>query len=251
MKKITIFFVFLFLLPQLVLAWNRITHDSLCQENIDCNVADSFEFQKANPYANILYHVCYDNTEDCMPRLTAKYFLKKYYIEGEKDKNLLGAAAHLFQDSYCPLHWYPGFLIFGEEVYLFAPKEIKTIEEEVGHRISAKEKSWNIPIKRKGETINIDKAYMDNIKEENAKFLLREPEESLVDIESKIKSKKIWHRLRGYQDFTIILFIFFIPILAYGIWEYKKKKVLSSNLIISAVALFILICLFILTKSFY
>lgn len=255
-KKIAITFCFLLfisLFSQFVLAWGGETHVRLCPEDysINCNIADSHKFQKDNPYANTIYHVCYDNPEDCMPRLAAKYFLKKYYVEGETNQDLLGAAAHLFQDASCPAHWYPGFEIFGKIVYPTSPRWVKTIEGEVDSKFLSKEENWNIPIKFKGESINIDKDYLNTQKEYLSEFLSQEPEESIETIESQLKSKLIWHRLRGYQGFIIILIIFLVPFLGYELWKYKKEKIISSDLIITATALLILMTLFVLIKLFY
>lgn len=255
-KSIIIGIVFLLIICfsfNFVLAWNHETHSRFCPEDysIDCNIADSFEFQRNNPYANTIYHVCYDNKEDCMPRLVAKYFLKKYYIEGESDKELLGAAAHLFQDASCPGHWYPGFRILGGDRYFFAPKWVKTIEHDVDAILSRQEKDWNVDIKYKGEIININKNYLNEIKDSASEFISQEPEQTLDEIESQIKSKIIGHYLRAYQNHIIVLFIIFVSIFGYSLWKYKKKKVVSSNLIISGVALLILVLLFILIKIFY
>lgn len=245
--------LFILIFLPFVSAWGGETHVRLCPDNyeIDCNVADSFEFQRNNPHANTWYHVCYDNTENCMPRLAAKYFLKRYYLEGKSDQDLLGAAAHLFQDASCPLHWYPGFKIFGQDRFLSAPRRIKIIESEVDSRLLNREEDWNIQIEFKGNDIDVNKKYLDNLKKETSEFISKEPEESIESLQSQLKSKLIWHRLRAYQDFIMLLFIIFIPILGYGVWKYKKERKISSDLIISIIVLLILVTLFIIIKLFY
>lgn len=246
-------FLFILIFLSFALAWEGETHTYLCPDNyeINCNIADSFEFQKDNPYANTWYHVCYDNIENCMPRLAAKYFLKKYYREGKTDSSLLGAAAHLFQDASCPLHWYPGFKIFGQEIYLSAPNQVKSIESEVGSKLLNGEENWNIQIKFKGNEIDVNQEYINNLEKETSKFISEEPEESIEYLEAQLKSRLIWHRLRAYQDLIILLTIIFIPIIAYSAWKYKKERKISSDLIIPIVALIILVTIFIMMKLFY
>ncbi len=251
--KVLFFCIFLLLIfSSFVSAWTGETHIYLCpNEEIDCNIADSFEFQKDNSYANTWYHVCYDNTTNCMPRLAAKYFLKKYYQGGKTDQDLLGAAAHLFQDSSCPLHWYPGFEIFGQEFFFSASEEIKMIEYEVNSKLVSQEENWNIPIKFKGNDVDINKKYLDNLKNETSEFISKEPEESLESLEAQLKSKLIWHHLRAYKDFIILLFILFLPILGYSLWKDRINKKRSLDLIIPIFALLILTILFIMIKLFY
>lgn len=245
--------LFILIFLPFVSAWGEETHVRFCPDNydIDCTVADSFEFQRNNPNANAWYHVCYDNTENCMPRLAAKYFLKRYYLEGKMDQDLLGAAAHLFQDASCPLHWYPGFKIFGQDIILSAPQQVKIIESEVDSRLLNREENWNIPIKFKGDDIDINKKYLDNLKKETSEFISKEPEESIESLQSQSKSKLIWHRLRAHQDFIILLFIILIPILIYGVWKYKKERKISSDLVIPIVVLVILTIIFAMIKLFY
>jgi len=248
-----VFLLFMYLSFNFASAWSGGTHDYSCPENysINCNVADSFEFQKDNSYANTIYHVCYDNKEDCMPRLSAKYFLKKYYIEGKTNPEFIGAAMHLLQDASCPAHWYPRFEILGRETGVLSPKWVKDVEWRINSKLENHEENWNIKIVYKGESININEDYLNNLKKEISETVSEEPEESLEEIEAKIKSRKIWHYLRGYQDFIIILFFILIPILGYAFWRYKKEKKISSDLIISSIAMVISILIFILTKIFY
>lgn len=248
-----IFFLLLICSATSVSAWGRGTHDFVCPEeySTNCNVADYPEFQENYPFANSIYHLCYDNKEDCVSRLVAKYFLKKYYTEGESDKELLGAAAHLFQDASCPGHWYPGFKILGRDTYLFAPKWTKDIEWRVDSKLESHEENWNINIENHEETIGINENYLDNLKKDVSEFLSQEPNESLESIESKIKSEIKWHYLRAYQSFIIILFFIFIPVLGFELWKYKKEKITSSDLIIVGTASVILFLLFVLIKIFY
>ena len=251
-RLISVIILFSLIFIPFVSAWSRGTHDYSCPENypIDCNIADSREFQENNPYANTLYHVCYDNKEDCMPRLAAKYFLKKYYIEEKTNKELLGATSHLFQDALCPSHWYPGFKIFGEDTYIFAPKWVKTFEGDVNIKSNQKEK-WDINIEYKKEIININEDYLDNLEKQVEEFLSQEPKESLEEIEGKIKSKKVWHYLRAYQSFIIILFIILIPALVYELWKCKRNKRFSFDIALVGAISLLSILVFILTKIFY
>lgn len=253
MKKGVIFLLLLLVLNlKFVSAWGHETHTRFCPEDsIDCNIADSFEFQRNNPYANSIYHVCYDNKKDCMPRLVAKYLLKKYHIEGKINQELLGATAHLFQDASCPGHWYPGFRTLGQDRYPFAPKWVKTLEQDVNAVLSRQEENWNVAINYRGEIINVNENYLNEIKKSVSESISQEPEQSLDEIESQIKSKKVWHYLRAYQNHIIILFILFVPVFGFGLWKYKKEKRISSNLIVSSIILIILACLFILIKNFY
>lgn len=254
MKLKVIFLILLFIFSiQLMSAWNRQTHDYLCLENdsINCNIADILEFQQNNPRAITYFHLCYDNKEDCMAKLSAKYFLKQYYVGGEINKDFLGAAAHLIQDSKCPLHWYSGYKILGKDIFIFTPKQIKKIEDNVELRISIQEQNWSIPVKYKGEDINVNENYLNNIKTDTEEFLSQEPEETLEELESKIKSRKLGHYLRAYQSIMILLFIILIPILGYSLWKYKKDKKISMDLIVPALVFLIIIILFILMKIFY
>ncbi|MDI6737440.1 MAG: hypothetical protein QME12_02885 [Nanoarchaeota archaeon] len=253
MKVIIFAFIFLPIAAIFVSAWNGVTHAYLCPEDheIDCNAADSHDFQRSNPYASTLYHVCYDNKENCMSRLAAKYFLKKYYGGGDEDKQLLAAAAHLFQDSACPLHWYPGFEMFGREIYISAPKAALSIEGETGRHLSSWEKPWNIPIRFKGETIDINSDYVNNLKSETSVFLSKEPEESLEEINAMLKSKAVWHRLRAYRDFVIILLIISIPILGYQVWQYRRKKIHVGEMAAMLAFQLILIIWLVMVSFFY
>lgn len=258
MKKRLFVFIIVFLLVMcfpfnFVSAWSRGTHDYSCPENysIDCKVADYFEFQKNNHYANTIYHVCYDNKEDCISRLTAKYFLKKYYIGGKTDQELIGAAAHLLQDASCPAHWYPGFKILGKDTYIFAPRWVEDIEWKVNSELENHKENWGIGITYKGKKISINEDFLNNLKKEISGTILKEPQESLENIESQIKSKIKWHYLRAYQSFIIILFVLIVPFFGYGLWKYKKRKKKSLNLIITGIVIIILSLLFILIKIFY
>lgn len=234
-----------------VSAWTHDVHIKFCPNaEIDCTIADSFDFQKDNPNAIIYNHVCYDNKEDCVTRLAAKYFLKKFYLGNKSDKSLLGASLHLYQDASCPQHWYPGFKILGREVYLFAPSWVKNVEGLVSIKLSTQE-NWSIPIKFREKIMDIDEEYLNNMEQRSIEFLSQEPEESLKEIESQINSKKIWHYLRAYQCFFIIFSIFFFFAILFESCKFRKSKKISIKLIIYSIAFFVILLTLIITKIFY
>lgn len=252
------FLVTLSLFPSTVSAWTGITHNYMRPEgyDIDCTIADSPEFKKNYPYGGVS-HLCLDNKTDAPARLVAKYYVKKYYVDGQKDSNLLGAAAHLLQDASCPDHWYPTRMIFGKIFVPFAPSWVGSIEPKVGSYLQSDEKNWNIQIDFQGRVIDIDDAYLLRQKRYIEDFLSREPEESLEEIEKQIQSRVFWHELRSYKEWIMVGAIATTPFLIYDAWQWKRKRKTTKKIThlidtitgISVLAAFI--SLLILIQLFY
>jgi len=246
------------LLPSTVMAWGG-AHGYMCPQgyNIDCGIADTPDFQKNYPYGGFQSHVCYDNKTDGMARLVAKYYVKKYYVEGQKDSNLLGAVAHLLQDASCPAHWYAVMGIFGRAIALFAPSWVETIESQVDSYLKSGEKNWSIPIEFQGKVINIDDAYLLSQKAYIQDFLSKEPQESLEEIGKQIDAKSFWSELRGYKEWIMVCAILTIPFLAYEAWQWKrkrktiKKKADLINIIIAITVPAVFLILLLLIQLFY
>jgi hypothetical protein len=218
--------------------------------DIDCGIADTTDFQKSYPYGAHENHLCYDNKTDGMARLVAKYYVKKYYVEGQSDSKLLGAAAHLLQDASCPAHW-QGFA-------LFAPSWVGTIESQVDSCLESGEKDWSIPIEFQGKSITIDDAYLLSQKTYIQNFLSTEPEENLEEIAAQIDEKSFWSSLRGREELIMIGAIIIIPFLAYDVWQWKRKeKTTTKNrtdligLIIATSILAVLLSLLLLSQLCY
>jgi len=253
------FLITVLLLPSTVMAWTGAVHDYMCPEGylIDCKIADSSDFQKNYPYARQSFHLCYDNKTDGLPRLVAKYYVKKYYVEGQEDLDLLGAAAHLLQDASCPDHWYPTRKIFGKIFVPFAPSWVGTIESKVESYRKSGEKDWNIQIKFQGKVINVNDDYLLRQKRYIQDFLSKEPEESLEEIEKQIESRIFWSGLRSYKEWIVVGALLMTPFLAYDAWRWKKKAkttkkktdLIETILEISVLAVFI--SLLILIHLFY
>jgi len=255
-KAALIVFTFLIataLLPSTVMAWTGATHDYMCPDdyNIDCGIADTDDFQKSYPYGGFQYHVCYDNKTDGMARLVAKYYLKKYYVEGHSDPKLLGAAAHLLQDASCPAHWYGG-------IGLFAPSWFGTIESQVDSYLASGEKDWSIPIEFQGKSITVNDAYLLSQKAYIQKFLSNEPEESLEEIAAQIDAKSFWSSLRGREEIIMLCAIIAIIPVTYDVVQWKRKgKTRTKNrndfigLIIAAAVIVALLLLLLLTQLCY
>jgi len=241
------------ILPSSAKAWGPKTHNYMCPDNyaIDCTIADSHEFMKNYRFGEKFYHLCLDNKSDCPPRLIAKYYLKKYYVEEEKDPNLLGAAAHLLQDSACPEHWYPKREYFGKVFVPFAPSWLNTVESSVEDYLADQRSDWNIPVNYQGETININQAYLDTQKESIQNYLSQEPSESLEEIEAQINSQNSWARLRSYKEIVILALIIILLPLVYSVWKWKKKKTGLVDLIIISSIFVILGLLLLLILIFY
>jgi hypothetical protein len=240
------------------MAWTGAVHDYMCPDgyNIDCKIADYSDFQENYPYGAHQYHLCYDNKSDGVARLVAKYYVKKYYVEGQQDSKLLGAAAHLLQDASCPDHWYPTREIFGRIIVPFAPSWVGTIESQVESHVVKYEKDWSIPIDFQGKIITINDAYLLSQKAYVQDFLSKEPEQSLEEIQKQLDAKIFWSGLRSYKEWIIVCAIISVPFLAYEAWQLKRKEKLIKTTdkigtIIVALILGVLLFLFILIQLFY
>ncbi|HUV43129.1 MAG TPA: hypothetical protein VMY36_04495 [Patescibacteria group bacterium] len=249
--KIVFFVSFLFglafLLPASVFAWAGGTHAYLCppMTGLNCNIADDVHFKETYPLGEV-NHLCLDNKPDCPPRLMAKYYLKKYYFEGEKDINLLGAAAHLYQDSFCPEHWYPMREFFGRPIAFFSPDWVGRIEGLVDQNLSQGNKDWDLTLNHQGKTLVVDQLYLDNLKEEMTDFLNQEPVESLTELESQIKIKNFFSLVRGLREILLPVLVLISLVLIYSFWQWQKNKKGKSDLIIVGLILGILLFVFVL-----
>lgn len=241
-----------------VMAWTWTVHDYMRPEgyDIDCKIADYRDFQRTYPYGD-LSHLCYDNKTDGLPRLVAKYYVKKYYVEGQEDADLLGAAAHLLQDASCPDHWYPLTEIFGRIIVPFAPGWVGTIESRVESYLKSGEKEWNISIDFQGKVVNINDDYLLRQRRYIQGFLSREPEESLKEIENQIESRIFWHNLRTRKEWIMVGAIVTSPFLVYEAWKWKKKAKATKKItdlidIVVVVSVFaVFISLLVLIHLFY
>jgi hypothetical protein len=245
------------LLPSTVMAWVGTTHDYMCPNGykIDCKIADSPDFQKNYSYGGFQYHICYDNKTDGMARLVAKYYVKKYYAEGQKDPNLLGAAAHLLQDASCPAHWYVTLSILGNPISLFAPSWVGTIEYQVDTYLKNDEKNWSIPIEFQGKTVIIDDAYLLSQKAYIQNFLSTEPTESLEEIQKQVDARSFWSGLRAYREWIMVCALLVTPFLAYDAVQWKRKgkpkKLDLIGIIITILILAVFLFLLLLIQLFY
>lgn len=245
-----------FFSPPKVKAWSGEVHNYLCPESVinahgNCNVADSWEFKKTYPFAES-YHLCLDNKTDCPARLIAKYYLKKYYLEGKSDPNLIGAAAHLIQDSYCPDHWYPMREYPGGKIFVpFAPNWLTKTEPWVSMQLSQKKQDWNYPISFQGKTININQTYLAEVKQKVAQFVSQEPAEDLSTLESQIKSRNFANNIRGYREVAFVALLLLLPILGWIIWQLLVKRGGKIDFIIVASSCSLLILFITLSYVLY
>jgi len=249
------FFLFSFIFPQEVRAWSGDVHSYLCPGSYDCNIADDGEFKTAYKWDNY-GHLCLDNQTDCTARLGAKYFLKRYYLEGKNDWKLLAAAAHLYQDASCPDHWYPTREYFGRIIVPFAPSWVTKIEGGVSGNMSFrpqpgdKRDDWNIPIIWQGQKIDLNKTYLDNTKESLKIFVSQEPPENLQDLKKQIDTKRTMTFIRSYKEIAYLLSLLVIPIWLYTLWAFKKKGQKTDFLIVGVI-LVVLGVYFILVQIFW
>lgn len=256
---ILVFVVILLLLPSTAMAWTGAVHDYMCPEgyDIDCKTADSSDFKRNYPFGGSNSHLCYDNKTDGHARLVAKYYVKKYYVEGQKDPNLLGAASHLLQDASCPDHWYPTREILGKIFVPFAPSWVGTIEFRVEDYRWNDVEDWNIQIEFQGRVININDAYLRKQKEYVQDFISNEPQDSLEEIEKQIESRIFWHNLRSAKEWIMLGAILMTPILVYYAWQWKKKaktakkKIDLIETILVLLILAVLLSLLLLIILFY
>ena len=211
-------------------------------------IADTADFQRNYPYANQINHLCFDNKTDGVPRLVAKYYVKKYYVEGQKDMTLLGAAAHLLQDASCPEHWYSA-------KDPFAPGWARTIESQVESYRQSGEQNWSISIDYQGKTVIIDDAYLLRQREYINDFLSKEPDESLEEIGKNIHQKIFWSRLRGSSAWFMIPAVIMVPFLVYSAVQLKRKgkpkKIDLIGTVVATLILAVLLVLLLLIQLFY
>lgn len=223
MKYLFVFMFFLLVLPS-VSAWGNDTHEWLCPyDNIDCNIADYSEFKLEFSYARTLNHFCYNGEEDCASKLAAKYFLKRYYFEGETNLEFLGAAAHLYQDSLSPNHEYLTIGIFGKShIPVFSPTWVMFLEGEIDNNLNKEGRSFEINHNK--EAISINEEYLDITKERVLNFVLSEPNESLEDIENQIRAKQFGNYSKFGKNSVIALFFILVPFFGHKFWKRKKKE---------------------------
>ena len=233
-----------------VSAWSWGEHDYMCPQDyaIDCKIADTFDFQKNYPYAKPINHVCLDNKSDGAARLVAKYFVKKYYVEGQKDLTLLGAAAHLLQDASCPDHWYSA-------LNPFAPGWAQTIENQVESLRQSGEKNWSISIDFQGRIVIIDDSYLLRQKAYINDFLSKEPDESLEEIGKQVDAKLFLSWLRGRSEWFLVPAIIMVPALALEAVQWKRKgkpkKIKLVGTILAILVFAVLLILLLLIQLFY
>lgn len=187
-----------------VMGWEWDTHDYLCFEGFDCLAADTNEYQLKYSYVNYLFgsHLCINNAADCKARVVAKYYLKNYYLSNNTD--YLNIALHLMQDSYCPEHWLT-ITNYG-------------IEEDVDEYVRGNFTTKGITVNFiNGNTLVVDKDYLNNVKQEINEFISVEPNINILLYE-------LWFfRL---EELTTYLVYFFIIILLLFIFYgfFKRKK---------------------------
>ena len=239
--------------PQTAQSWGSNVHRYMCPENsaFNCLEADDLEFKKTYPFGGNSGHLCLDNKPNCAARLISKYYLKKYYVEGEKDPKLIGAAAHLLQDATCPDHWYPTKSYFGKIFVPFAPNWLTTVEPRADGYLQNEQTNWNIPISFQRKEIGINKNYVDNKKELINKSLTQEPTETLGEIEAQIKSRNIWSFLRSVKEVLALGVIILLPFWGYTFWRWKKHGKGHFDLILISLSLAISIFVPLLVHFFY
>lgn len=232
--------LFLFCFVSKISAWGGDVHGYLCPGSYDCSVADSREFKTAYEWDS-LGHLCLDNQPDCLARLGAKYFLKRYYLEGKQDWKLLAAAAHLYQDATCPDHWYPMREYFGKIFVPFAPNWLGKTESEVSRNFSYRpgpegyNDGWNVSVRWKGSDININKVYFDSVKSSLQNFVLQEPAEDIVFLENQIRKKKTLTLIRSYKEVIYLIVFIVFPVWVYTLWIFKKKRKRTDFIIASGI----------------
>jgi len=259
LKKLAIFFFvlfsLLFIFQKETQAWGGDIHSYLCPGSYDCNIADSKEFKTTYKWDN-WGHLCLDNQPDCLARLGAKYFLKKYYLEGKKDWKLLAAASHFYQDASCPDHWYPTREYFGRIIVPFAPSWVGKIESRVSQNFSYRpglegyNDGWNISIEQKGKNIDINKGYLDSVKSSLQNFVSKEPKENIEDIQRQIATKRTMTLVRSYKEISYLLGLILVPTWLYTFWVFRKKGQ-KTDLVISSAILVLLVFYLLFVQIFW
>lgn len=260
LMKLRLFFLISLILTLLVAifpstarAWAGEAHQYMCPPDLlfSCTEADHPDFKRKYPFAENFNHLCFDNKPDCLARLVAKYYLKKYFVEGEKDPKLVGGAAHFLQDAACPDHWYPMREYFGRIFVPFAPSWVGKTEGLVDRYLKSGEVDWNLPRKFQGKTININAAYLDAQKEQIQNLIAQEPQENLGDLEAQIKSKNTWAWLRSVKEMVMLAAVILLPAWGYVALKWKRKKEGLSDLVIISLILALFIFVVIASQLFY
>ncbi|MFH1430132.1 MAG: hypothetical protein ABIG71_01245 [Candidatus Uhrbacteria bacterium] len=187
-------------------AWSGGVHDFTCPESaLNCRIADDAGFQQENPYLSVYHHLCLDNKPNCLGRVTADYYLKKYYVTGNRD--FLGAAAHLYQDAHTPDHWYVSRQLPWKNGELFSPRWASEIEGEAGFIIENQNPDtvYDRVITFQGQEIHINTAYLDYVKTDVASRIAHEPSESLDELEARVLNMRWRARVRSYKDVALAL----------------------------------------------
>lgn len=252
---LTVSVFLLIFFPSEANAWGGDVHDYLCPTELrqipeGCRIADGQNFQTNYPYAGTMNHLCLDNKPDCPPRIVAKYYVKRYYVEGKKDLNLLAGAAHLIQDSYVPDHWFP-MREFGKRIFVpFAPSWVSETEGAVSLGLSSKQPGWSVSRQYQGKTIILNQAYMDELREEVALFVATQPPEDLATLEKQIKTRSFWQKVRSYREWTMVGLIILFPFLLFYAWKWLTKKTGKTDLTIIAFSWLIFLIFFGLTYAY-
>jgi len=240
------------LFPLKVNAWGDDIHRYLCPEELTqvkdgCKIADTWEFVQQYPHSELMNHLCLDNKPDCPAKVLAKYYVKKYYIEGKKDLNLLAAAAHLIQDANVPDHWFP-MRAFGEKIFVpFVPSWVGKTEGLVSMAINQRKTDWNFPREFGGKTFNINLAYLENIKAQIAETISHEPTESLAMLEAQIKQRSFWQKVRSYRELAQLGLLILLPFLVFCFWRWESKKQGKVDFLILAIFWLALLIFYLLT----
>lgn len=183
-----------------------------------------------------LTHLCLDDDPNCPAKILAKYYVKRYYTEGQKDLRLLGMAAHIFQDYHCPDHWFMMKEV-GKRIFVpFAPSWVGKTEEEVSkgisHFLHTNQANWKVERKYKGKTLVLNQAYMENLKSELSEFLKTEPPQDLLTLEKQVKSRIFWAKIRSYREWVLLGIIILLPFFLFYLWRWKTKKTSKNDLLI-------------------
>lgn len=194
-------------------AWPGGVHDYACPNaELNCNIADERAFQQINPYLSVYHHLCLDNKDNCLARVTGDFYLKKYYLTGNKD--FLSTASHLYQDAWTPDHWYVPRDLPWKRGELFAPKWSGEIEGESNFILKNPTPGtvYDRVIKFNGKELHINKAYLDNVKADVALRVAKESSESLDELEARVLDVRWRARIRSYKDVAV-----FVALLSVGV----------------------------------
>lgn len=192
--------------PNSVFAWSNDVHSYTCpEETLNCLIADDADFQQNNPYLSVYHHLCLDNAQGCLARVTARYYLKKYFLTNNQD--FLSVACHLYQDAWTPNHWYVPRQLPWRQGELFSPRWAGEIEGEAGFILenSVTGAAYDRTIVFKGQELHINKAYLDNVKADVISRVANEPSESLDELEAHMRETRWRTSVRSYKDVALAL----------------------------------------------